>query len=332
MVDDFYTRTARPAYRLTRAKASFQLRLRRMPSAPRWFTDALAAPHEDHTVVSQGTPIHYLAWGDRSKPGLVLIHGGAAHAQWWSFIAPFLARQYRVVAPDLAGHGDSGQRAHYARRSFSADVMAVIDDAQFLGPPVLAGHSMGGLVTIVTASLYGDRLAGAIIVDAPVKKPDPESEERADRGPARSQRLYPDLATAMSRFRLLPAQPCENDYIIEHIARTSVRAVEGGYTWKFDPRVFADLSLESMHLYLASVRCRVALVHGELSVVVPPETGEYMYELLERNAPVVEIPEAHHHLILDQPLAFVTAMRALLADWEHSVPLRRSQRPPTPVP
>ena len=87
-----------------------------------------------------------------------------------------------------------------------------------------------------------------------------------------------------------------------------------------------------MHLYLASVRCRVALVHGELSVVVPPETGEYMYELLERNAPVVEIPEAHHHLILDQPLAFVTAMRALLADWEHSVPLRRSQRPPTQVP
>jgi pimeloyl-ACP methyl ester carboxylesterase len=302
-----------------------------MPSAPRWFTDALAAPHEDHTVVSQGTPIHYLAWGDRAKPGLVLIHGGAAHAQWWSFIAPFLAKQYRVVAPDLAGHGDSGQREHYARRSFSADVMAVIDDAQFPGPPVLAGHSMGGLVTIVTASLYGDRLAGAIIVDAPVKKPDPESEERADRGPARSQRLYPDLATAMSRFRLLPAQPCENDYILEHIARTSVRAAPGGYTWKFDPRVFADLSLESMHLYLASVRCRVALVHGELSVVVPPETGEYMYELLERNAPVIEIPEAYHHLILDQPLAFVTAVRALLADWEHSVPLRRSRRPPTKI-
>ena len=162
-------------------------------------------------------------------------------------------------------------------------------------------------------------MAGAIIVDAPVQKPDPESEERADRGPARSQRIYPDLATALSRFRLLPSQPCENDYIVEHIARTSVRQVEGGYTWKFDPRVFADLSLESMHLYLASVRCRVALVRGELSVVVPPETGEYMYELLERNAPVVEIPEAHHHLILDQPLAFVTAMRALLADWEHSI-------------
>ncbi|MET0591923.1 MAG: alpha/beta hydrolase, partial [Polyangiaceae bacterium] len=258
-----------------------------MANAPRWFTDALAAPREDHFTDSNGTRIHYLAWGDRDKPGLVLVHGGAAHAQWWSFLAPFLATHYRVVAPDLAGHGDSGTRDHYARRGFTDDVMAVIDHARFPGPPVLAGHSMGGLVTIVTASLHGNRLAGAIIVDAPVRKPDPESEERADRGPVRQVRVYPDLATAMARFRLLPAQPCENDYIIEHIARTSVREVEGGWRWKFDPRVFADLSLESMHVYLASVKCRVALVRGELSVVVPPETGEYMYELLERNAPMV---------------------------------------------
>ncbi|HMI82917.1 MAG TPA: alpha/beta hydrolase [Polyangiaceae bacterium] len=303
-----------------------------MPNAPRWFTDALAAPREDHTVDVNGTPIHYLAWGDPAKPGLVLVHGGAAHAQWWSFLAPLLTRQYRVVAPDLAGHGDSGTRDHYARRAFADDVMGVIDDAQFIGPPVLAGHSMGGLITIVAASLYGNRLAGAIIVDAPVRRPDPESEDRADRGPERKPRIYPDLATALSRFRLLPAQPCENDYILDHVARTSVRQVEGGYRWKFDPRVFADLSLESMHVYLASVSCRVALVRGELSVVVPPETGEYMYELLERNAPVVEIPEAHHHLLLDQPLAFVTAMRALLADWEHSVPLQRSLPPATKLP
>jgi pimeloyl-ACP methyl ester carboxylesterase len=68
----------------------------------------------------------------------------------------------------------------------------------------------------------------------------------------------------------------------------------------------------------------VALMRGEFSVIVPPETGEYMYELLNRNAPLVEIPQAHHHLILDQPLAFIAALRALLADWEHSVPRVRT--------
>ena len=65
---------------------------------------------------------------------------------------------------------------------------------------------------------------------------------------------------------------------------------------------------------------RVAVLRGEFSNLVPPETGEYMYELLKRNAPIVEIPQAHHHLILDQPLSFIPALRALLADWEHTVP------------
>ncbi|SRR6266511_3359108 len=295
-----------------------------MQNVPRWFTDALAAPREHRTVRVAGSAVHYLAWGDRSKPALLLVHGGAAHAEWWSFIAPLLTRQYFVVAPDLAGHGESGWREHYPRRAFADDIMAVIDDAAFVGAPVLVGHSMGGLVSIVAASIYGDRLAGAVIVDAPVRKPDPESQERASRGSIRQTRLYPDLPTALSHFRLLPAQPVENQFILQHLAHTSVREVEGGWRWKFDPRVFIDFSLVAMHDYLASVRCRVALFRGERSSVVPPETGEYMYELLERNAPLVEIPEAHHHLFLDQPLAFVAALRALLADWEHSTPLRKS--------
>ena len=47
-----------------------------------------------------------------------------------------------------------------------------------------------------------------------------------------------------------------------------------------------------------------------------------MYELLGRSAPVIEIPEAYHHIMLDQPLLLVTGLRAL-ADWDHSVPRAR---------
>ena len=72
------------------------------------------------------------------------------------------------------------------------------------------------------------------------------------------------------------------------------------------------------------VRCRVALFTGDRSAIVDPDTAEYMYELMGRVAPVITIPEAHHHLTLDQPLAFVAALRTLLADWEHSVGFERS--------
>ncbi len=136
----------------------------------------------------------------------------------------------------------------------------------------------------------------------------------------RNPKTYATLEEALEHFHLVPPQPCENNFIVRHIARHSLRRVDGRWQWKFDPRIFVNVTPTPMSDFLASVRCRVAILRGELSDLVPPEIGEYMYELLDRNAPIVEIPQAHHHVPLDQPLALLAAVRALLADWEHSVP------------
>jgi pimeloyl-ACP methyl ester carboxylesterase len=287
---------------------------------PRWFGEAIATPFQRRSVAVVGCLLNYLVWGEPDRPPLVLVHGGAAHAMWWSVLAPELSRHYYIIAPDLSGHGDSGRRETYPVEAWADEVMAVSEDAACGRPPVVVGHSMGGLVGIVAAAIHGERLAGAIIVDSPVRKPDPESDEGKGGKAFRNPKTYPDLATALAHFRLIPEQPCEHGFILNHIARHSLVRTEAGWTWKFDPRVFLRFPPRSLRDYLARVRCRVALMRGEFSVIVPPETGEYMYELLNRNAPLVEIPQAHHHLIVDQPLAFIAALRALLADWEHSVP------------
>jgi hypothetical protein len=69
-----------------------------MPPRPAWFDTALAhEPQCDwHTV--HGARIETLSWGERGRPGLLLLHGKMAHARWWSFIAPFFAATHRVVA------------------------------------------------------------------------------------------------------------------------------------------------------------------------------------------------------------------------------------------
>lgn len=292
-----------------------------VPFAPSWFTDAIAQPARDARVEVEGCSIHYRAWGDPGRPALMLVHGGAAHSHWWSFLAPLLTDRYYVIAPDLSGHGDSGRRAHYPRRIWATELLGVIEHAQLAAPPVVIGHSMGGLVTIIAASLYGAQLAGAIAVDAPVRRPDPESDPRQRGQVFRNPKVYPDRESAIARFRLFPEQPCENAFILRYVAEQSVRALEGGgFTWKFDPVAFEGKPTDSMADYLKSLRCRFALIVGQKSSVVPPETGQYMFELLQRNAPLVEIPEAYHHLLLDQPIAFIASVRALLADWEHSTP------------
>jgi pimeloyl-ACP methyl ester carboxylesterase len=290
--------------------------------APGWFVRAIETPRRDRSVDVQGCAIHYLQWGEAGRPGIIFVHGGAAHAHWWTFIAPLFLPEYQVVALDLSGHGDSGRRAEYPRELWADEVLAVAEAADFDTPPIVIGHSMGGFVSIAAAAAYGDQLAGAVIIDSPVTRPDPEAEEGARGQSFRNPKLYPDEATALGHYRLVPSQPCENRFLLDHIAHHSLHEVEGGWTWKFDPMVFLRTTPRAAREILPEVRCRIALfraAHG----LVTPDIGSYMYELLNRNAPVVEVPEAHHHLMLDQPLALVTGLRTLLADWEHSIPAQR---------
>jgi pimeloyl-ACP methyl ester carboxylesterase len=293
-----------------------------MSDRPGWADTALKAPYEDMMIEVEGAPVHALDWGGNGLPGLLFVHGGAAHAHWWSHLAPLFTRWYHPMAIDLTGHGDSGRRERYSHDLWAAEIVAVCEKARFPGPPVVIGHSLGGIATIQTAATFGNSLAGAIIVDSPVRRPDPESEEGMRGRAFKSPGTYPDLETAMGHFHLIPPQPDPDPWVMEHVARHSLRQTDEGWTWKFDPTLFGH-TLVNMSDQLQAVRCRVALLRGEQSVVVPDDTAAYMYELMGRVSPVISIPEAHHHLLLDQPLSFVAALRALLADWEHSVPYTR---------
>jgi len=283
---------------------------------PAWFAAALAAPRREGTVEAGGCPIHFLEWGDADLPGLVLAHGGAAHAHWWSFLAPLLADRWHCVAFDLSGHGDSGRREAYSLDAWVGEALAVAARSGFPGPPVLVGHSMGGLVAIQAARDAGDRLAGVVLVDAPLQRPDPESQAASRTRALRAPGVYPTRAAALARFRVMPEQPVRHRFLFDHVAGHSIREVPGGWTWKFDPEVFRR-PRQSMGERLGEARCRLALIHGEHSAIVPPELAAYTAEMMGPQAPVVAIPGAHHHLLLDEPLAFVAALRRLLLDWGH---------------
>jgi pimeloyl-ACP methyl ester carboxylesterase len=220
------------------------------------------------------------------------------------------------VALDLSGHGDSDRRDSYALDTWGREILAVVADAGITTPPVVIGHSMGGLVTLRLASLAGARIAGAVAIDSPVRDLTPEDRAARQRRAFGPLLVYPTRTAATARFRPVPDQPVLR-YIADHVAETSVRAVEGGWTWKFDPGIFAREHFTPE--LLTRLDCRVALFRAEHGIVTP-QLGEVMYDRLGRAAPVVEIPVAGHHVMLDQPIALVAALRTLLSDWDHSRP------------
>lgn len=293
-------------------------------NAPGWFERALAVPYDEAFVVVDGAEVHYLSWGVPGRRGLVFVHGGGAHAHWWTHIAARFADEYRVLAIDLSGHGDSGHRDAYALEQWTEEVVAVAVSGQIAGPPVVIGHSMGGFVTTATAAIHGDLLAGVVVCDSPITEPDPEVASYQLKEAFGRPRTYSTVDDALARFRTIPPQEHYLDFVIEHVARHSLRPVEGGWQWKFDRGVFEQFggSMRAVALpYLPRVRCRFALLRSEQGLVTP-DIGRSMYESLGRVAPVIEIPEAGHHAMLDQPLLLLTAIRTLLADWAHSEPLR----------
>ena len=124
---------------------------------------------------------------------------------------------------------------------------AVCQAAELGARPFVVGHSFGGFVVLETGHYYGDRLGGIVLADFTVSPPEDYTEwgGRAEREgkTRRATRVYADIETALARFRLIPEQPCQHPYVVDYIARQSLRPVEGGWTWKFDPALFDHLEM-----------------------------------------------------------------------------------------
>lgn len=279
-------------------------------AVPAWFEKALATPYEEHFVEVRGARIRYLTWGNRDNPGLLFVHGGLANADWWRFIAPFFCEHYFVAALDLSGHGDSDHRPDYFGQPWDEEVRTVRNVAGFKEAPILVGHSMGGMISVVVTGNDSSPWKAMAVVDSPVHHGVQKEDKPEDH--ILKLKYYESEAVAISRYRLLPEQPVENDYIVEFLARTSMKQTERGFCWKFDPLMFSKLDRVSVNEYTGRIKLPWILIRGEHSTIAKPHIRQKMDDMGLQHVPVITIPDANHQLTVDQPLAFVAALRMWL--------------------
>jgi pimeloyl-ACP methyl ester carboxylesterase len=115
----------------------------------------------------------------------VLLHGGSARWQYFDPIVPELAARWHLYAVDLRGHGKSGRTpGHYALRDYAADICAFL--LRVSGPASLFGHSLGGMVGLLAASLCPDHVNTVVVGDSPLDA----GSRKEHVAPAQREQLY----------------------------------------------------------------------------------------------------------------------------------------------
>lgn len=275
---------------------------------------SLARPGSSHHAQVAGIRLHYLEWaGPPGAPVLLLLHGYLAHAHWWDFVAPWLATQYRVVALDFSGMGDSGYRARYRHEDFHAEIIGLVEALGIAGCTAIA-HSYGGRALLHACRARPGLVARAIVVDSRLGTADDPVRSFIEEW--RPKKRYVDQATILSRFMLRPEEPAPA-IAMHHMARMSAREDGGAWVWKFDEnltRLFHDQGAPAVDdtRALAGLPTPVDFVYGELSRVVTPERAAQLAGCVPRVLSVTGLPGSHHHLPISQPVALVGALRILL--------------------
>jgi len=248
-----------------------------------------------------GVEIHYAAAGN-GEPALVFVHCWSCDLSYWSGQAAHFAKSRRIVAIDLAGHGESGrERQRYTVEAFGADVKAVVD-ALGLKRVVLVGHSMGGPVILEAARLMPEKVAALVPIDTLGRvgeKISPE-EKRALLDPMRA-----DFAAATRKFvRDFMFTPKSDPALADRIAQDMSAA----------PKEVAVSALESLADYdeavaLAAIKAPLRLINADRWPTDLAAARKY-----KPDVQLAVMPGVGHFPMLEDPAEFNRLLERALKD------------------
>ncbi|MBI3667233.1 MAG: alpha/beta hydrolase [Acidobacteria bacterium] len=251
------------------------------------------APSESRTLAVNGMEIYYEAYGE-GRP-LVLLHGfGGSGAAWKPFIAEF-AKHYRVIVPDLRGHGRSTNPSNrFTHHQSALDVYALLHQLKidrFQG----MGISTGGMTLIHMATAQPSHVEAMVLIGATI--------------------YFPEQARVIMRkstMESLTAQEWERLRQIHKHGDEQIRALRNEF------HNFKD-SYDDMNFtppFLSTITARTLIVHGDRDQFFPVEIPMEMYHSIPKSY-LWLIPNGGHVPIVDRQAEFTqTALQFLRGDWE----------------
>ena len=271
----------------------------------------------DQTVTLNGLRFHYRDWPSTREGAqdLLLLHGFTGHARSWDSLARALSDDYRVLALDQRGHGETEWAAgnQYGVDYMVSDLEAFVAESG-LDRFVLLGLSMGGRNAIHYAGKRPSELERLVILDI--------GPETGAAGAARitagvqARDVFESLEEAVARGRAANPNADEAEQR-DRITHNLMPTPDGQWTWRYD-RALRDPenprprpAPEEGWRLLANIEVPTLLVRGEISDVLPREVADRMVETIP-DCQFQEVAGSGHSIPLDRPRELLEALRTFL--------------------
>jgi pimeloyl-ACP methyl ester carboxylesterase len=272
-------------------------------------------PRDEH-LEANGLRLHYLDWGQASARPVILLHGGALTAHTWDVVALGLQPEFRCIAPDLRGHGDSDWAldGDYSPDSYRGDLEALLAHLH-IEHCILVGNSLGGATAArYTAERSPDQQPDALVlVDF-----GPEMRE-AGRQRLRAFTGGPRELDSVEEFveRAIGFNPQRQRETLRRSLLNNLRQLPSGkWTWKYDPNRFGRSAMATAADRWADLRrvsCPTLVVRGGRSDMFLDEDAEKLAAGLQ-NGRWIRIDGASHTIQSDRPVELVNAIREFLVE------------------
>ncbi|OAI44556.1 hypothetical protein AYO38_00220 [bacterium SCGC AG-212-C10] len=271
--------------------------------------------YRSHNIVLRHRRFHYLEWGEPGAPPIVLLHGGHQSAHSWDLVSLHLADRFHIFALDQRGHGDTewARDGDYSPEAMAEDALAFIE-ALGIGRPIIAGHSMGGMVTMTLLKLRPDVPRAAVLVDV---GPEVSSEgANVIRAFIKSAAEFDDLDEFVARVQAY--DPFRSRTHIERTVRYNMlRRSDGKYISKCDhflgdrrragPDATRAVTLEDASQF----PCPVLLVRGAQSNILAPDAAVRLADAIPQ-ATLVTVPDCGHNVHSQNTPGFLEAVGPFL--------------------
>jgi N-formylmaleamate deformylase len=248
---------------------------------------------------TNGIHIQYLRTGG-CKPPVVLLRGLTGSGACWIPLARALEGEYDVVLPDARGHGNSSTPLNgYRYKDHASDVVGLIQGLGLV-PPVLLGHSMGGMTAAVIASQRATAIRGVILADPTFLSSQRQREvHESDVVEQHRRLLRSNKGDVLAQLRV--RHPHRSSELIEAEARLQTRIHAFGVLAPPNPEY---------HELVSTIYVPIQLVIGD-NGVVSLETARELQKLNPRLR-LEQMQDVGHGLPYDQPNCFEAVVRSFL--------------------